>query len=448
MSAPPPIFVVGAPRSGTTLLSAMLGAHPAMSCGTETDFFHFLAQADLEALLAEDRWPEAAVDFLFSMVQAAEKRPVPENYGLSREAVAADLATRRPSVAAILEVVTEAPMAVKGAHRWVEKTPRHILHLETLRRTFPDALIVRILRDPRDVALSTVKTPWQWAARDLPGALLMWRFCDEAGERFLAHDTRSYTVRYEDLLREPEATLERLCAFLGEPYSPAMLETSRSYEAVNSIGERWKEKVGGRLDPTRAGVWESELSSEERRMADCLVGDLLRRHGYPLAGEPMGCAHLVPDAMALLKYPEVLDWLVQRGLRAGAEGGEEPAAALFFGEPDRDGWVHGGRWQRLVGVARLWRRLRGLHQGGVAVRWFGTGEQQRSGGVVNRLAGRAVRRHGEVVEVQRVVQGYKRWRHNLLHNPRLGQFDRELGQGSVSSTRREVGVSGDRARAR
>jgi hypothetical protein len=408
----------------------MLGAHPAMSCGTETDFFHFLAQADVGVLLATERWPEAAVDFLFSMVQAAQKRPVPENYGLSRSEVTAYLSRQRPSVAAILEAVTTPTMAAKGAHRWVEKTPRHILHLEAIRRAFPSAPIVRILRDPRDVALSTMKTPWQWAARDLPGALLMWRFCNAEGESFLAADRNTHTLRYETLLREPETTLADVCRFLGEPYSEAMLDTAASYSAVNSIGERWKEKVGGPLDPSRAGVWERELSAEEQRTADVLVGDLIRRHGYGPA-EGLRYAAVAPGLLTLLKYPEGLAWLVAEGLRVWRDGEEDAAAALFLGEPDCDGWVAGSRWHRLAGVARLRGRLRRLARRGATVRWFAAGGQETAAGAVNRLLGRAVRGCGTVEAAASPVAGYKAWRHNLRHNPRLGQFNRRDGEAAV-----------------
>ena len=430
VSGPPPVFVVGAPRSGTTLLSAMLGAHPAMSCGTETDFFHFLAQVDVGVLLAAGRWPEAAVDFLFSMVQAAQKRPVPENYGLSRSEVTAYLSRRRPSVAAILEAVTVPTMAAKGAHRWVEKTPRHILHLKVIRAAFPDAPIVRILRDPRDVALSTMKTPWQWAARDLPGALLMWRYCNEEGEPFFAADPNTHTLHYETLLREPEATLAEVCRFLGEPYSEAMLDTAASYSAVNSIGERWKEKVGGPLDPSRAGVWERELSPEQQRTADCLVGDLIRRFGYGPA-DGLRYAGVTPKPLALLKYPEALDWLVAEGLRVWRDRNEEAAAAIFLGEPDCDGWVIGSRWQRLAGVVRLRGRLHRLARRGAAVRWFATGGQQSAAGTVNRLLAGTMRGCGTVATVAPPVAGYKAWRHNLCHNPRLGQFNGRDGAAAV-----------------
>ena len=70
-----PIFVVGVPRSGTTLLAAMLGAHPRLVCGPETYFFQCLRDVDARALCRRSDWPKAAVDFLFSIRYVGESMP-------------------------------------------------------------------------------------------------------------------------------------------------------------------------------------------------------------------------------------------------------------------------------------------------------------------------------------------------------------------------------------
>jgi len=258
----------------------------------------------------------------------------------------------------------------------------------------------------------------------------MWRFCNEAGEPFFAADPNTHTLYYETLLREPEATLAEICRFLGEPYNEVMLDTAASYSAVNSIGERWKEKVGGPLDPSRAGVWRRELSSEQQRTADVLVGDLIGQHGYGSADGLRYCA-VAPDPLALLKYPDALAWLVAEGLRVWRDGEEPEAAALFLGEPDCDGWVAGSRWQRLAGVVRLRARLRCLVRCGATVRWFATADQQTAAGAINRLLGGAARRCGTVETVASSVSRYKAWGYNLRHNPRLGQFNRRDGKTSA-----------------
>ena len=101
-----------------------------------------------------------------------------------------------------------------GKARWVEKSPIHLLYLREVRRAFPRAPIVRIVRDPRDVALSLERVPW--GPDSVAGGLLLWRRFDEASRRFFATDPLTRTVSYERLVRDPALVLEELCEFLGE----------------------------------------------------------------------------------------------------------------------------------------------------------------------------------------------------------------------------------------
>src|SRR4051812_2800803 len=71
----PPIFIVGVPRSGTTLLSAMLGAHPRLVCGPETHFFHQFGRRDPRAFGRRADWPKVAIDYLYSIEHVGESIP-------------------------------------------------------------------------------------------------------------------------------------------------------------------------------------------------------------------------------------------------------------------------------------------------------------------------------------------------------------------------------------
>ena len=142
----PPIFIVGVPRSGTTLLAAMLGAHPRLACGPETHFFHYLP-ADADGLCRGDDWPRAAIDYLYSIRHVGES--IPANYGLTRPELTEALARKEPSVPSILSGMVEIYAGRNGKPRWVEKTPDHLPHVARIRRYYPDSPIVRILRDPR-----------------------------------------------------------------------------------------------------------------------------------------------------------------------------------------------------------------------------------------------------------------------------------------------------------
>src|SRR5262249_7583516 len=96
-----PIFVVGVPRSGTTLLAAMLSAPSRMERGPETPSFPQLARAPVPRLLRRSGWPDAAVGFLASLTLNGEK--VHDLFGLSTARIRDELAGRRPSISAMLE---------------------------------------------------------------------------------------------------------------------------------------------------------------------------------------------------------------------------------------------------------------------------------------------------------------------------------------------------------
>src|SRR5262249_35614363 len=153
-----PVFVVGVPRSGTTLLTALLGAHSRLSCSPESAFFAKLSKSNIDELLDSSHWPVRALDFLYSI--RIGDVPVPDRYAIPREALISYLKSRRPSPPAMLEALTQQYMIAVGKRRWVEKTPKHLVHASMIRRYYPHSPIIRIVRDPRDLALSLMSVPF------------------------------------------------------------------------------------------------------------------------------------------------------------------------------------------------------------------------------------------------------------------------------------------------
>ena len=123
-------------------------------------------------------------------------------FGLDIADVRAWLAKRPPSLATMLESLTVLHAAQAGKERWVEKTPRHLRMTSTIRQLWPDARIVRIVRDPRDVALSLAGMPF--AKDSLVGNLVRVDQDDRASRASIESDGSAMTLRYEDLVTEPE----------------------------------------------------------------------------------------------------------------------------------------------------------------------------------------------------------------------------------------------------
>lgn len=359
----PPIFIVGAPRSGTTLLAAMLAAHSRLSCGPETHFFRWLSNRDAGRLIQHDAWPARAAQFLesitFSNYKDATRTSVVDKYELSRDRVENYLRDRSPSIANILSSLTVPFMQDMGKARWIEKTPDHIEHVAQIRENFPDSPIVQILRDPRDVAVSLTKVPW--GAPSLLAGLFYWKRLYESSEEFFRRDPLAYILKYENLVTCPVDELRRLCQFIGEDFEEEMLDTSNSAKKLNSVKVSWKEKASQPLDASRLNVWRRELSAAENRLAEAFIGDKLEQLGYP--GEALfeQWGEIYPSQQLALKYEDSIGAIASKGIRFWKSPEEKTVPVkVYLGDPGADHWFKGNKLERTWRTAALIREIKKL----------------------------------------------------------------------------------------
>ena len=240
-------------------------------------------------------WPGPAVDFIASL--SNQGHPIVGLFDLTIDDVRTWLAERPPSIAAMLESLTVQHAERRGKVRWVEKTPRHLLEIPALRASWPDAYLVRIVRDPRDVALSLAAMPF--AGGTLVSNLVRIDADDRASRDAFDGDPRAITLRYEDLVTEPERELRRVCEAVGETFDPRMLDPRPAAGAVAGEHEWWKEGVTGPLDASRVGRWRREMPAAERRFAGVHLAGYLREHGYAEARTAEGSVAVVPVGTAV-----------------------------------------------------------------------------------------------------------------------------------------------------
>ncbi|PZD71752.1 hypothetical protein C1752_04447 [Acaryochloris thomasi RCC1774] len=253
-----PIFIVGAPRSGTTLLSALLSSHSRIACGPESHFFNKLASKEIDDAIQDDNWPNKAVSLLTSTKLSGQC--VYELFGLKSDDIRVYLTNRSPSLRVLLEALT-----VQHAHkldkvRWAEKTPNHLLCLPLIRSTFPGSPIIRIIRDPRDSAMSMRKLPW--ASQSILANCYLWDAWFSSSHEFCVRDEETLTIRYEDLILSPKTVLSKICCHIGESFEENMLDTSETARIVSSPNEFWKTQVADPLDLDRLYVWKRELPKQ------------------------------------------------------------------------------------------------------------------------------------------------------------------------------------------
>lgn len=290
---PPAPFVVGAPRSGTTMLRLMLDAHPELAIPPET---YFITKAQKAWRAAARRPGDDRVDAFLDAVTGHKRWP---DFHLDADEFRQRVEERRPKrlgegVRCFYEMYAEKI----GKPRWGDKTPFYVRKMDVIHRVLPEARFVHLIRDGRAVALS-IKDLW-FGPDTIEGCAEFWvARLDEARAR--ARDLPHYMeVIYEDLVRDPEPNLRRIAEFIEVPFDERMvrfyenvderiaLETPPEEEApdgrIVSTEERLKimENLKRPPDPSRIDRWKTEMSAEDLAKFEAIAGGRLRELGYPV----------------------------------------------------------------------------------------------------------------------------------------------------------------------
>jgi hypothetical protein len=240
-------FLIGCSRSGTTLLRAMLDAHPQLAVPPES---HFALAPDGRALR-----------------RALRREPWFRHWGIE----APDLGGLE--VADAVRAVFAAYAAAHGKPRYADKTPHYVSHLPLLGKRFPEARFVHVVRDGRDVALSLLEVPW--GPDDVEGAARHWRRRVLEGRDAGLGPDRYREVRYEALVADPERELRALAAWLELPYDAAMLDHRVPIVPYPEHHRRLA------LAPTRGlRDWRREMSAADAAWFEAVAGDALAELGY------------------------------------------------------------------------------------------------------------------------------------------------------------------------
>ncbi len=258
-------FIVGCPRSGTTLVQQALNRHPQIVIPTETKFFFFL--------LGRSLWR-----------QAKQVRRINDdlrvNLPIPIRRISTVVAARQ-----LYELMAESYLTRLGrcgVSHFGEKSPEHLRRLADIHRVFPQGRIILLYRDGRDVALSLSRVPWMHPDLYVNFAIWLWyhRWQLQAVQRSWSN---LLCVRYEDLVTEPERTFRTILNFLDLPYIPEVAAGSGNKEGVLEWEYPWKSQSFERISSARVGVWRRELSIEQIRILERWGGHALRSLGYELA---------------------------------------------------------------------------------------------------------------------------------------------------------------------
>lgn len=265
-----PIFVVGAPRSGTTLVRVVLDRHPDLHVGGETKvltkfraLFDEVGTDPSRLRLALERWEQEGG-------RAQPEAPTADELGvlLSGQHVTADL---------VLGAIVHFGSTAAGKPRGGEKTPDHFRQVDRILADFPDATVVWVLRDPRGVVASELTLPAKWASRDPDAIVRRWvrsvELLEQAIER---HGDRIQVVKYESWLEDPRSVLGALLEQLGLHWSEDVIESGAAPgDYRHGHSDPW-----GEPDPAGTERWRELLSRRDVALVEQVAHAAMTRMSY------------------------------------------------------------------------------------------------------------------------------------------------------------------------
>jgi hypothetical protein len=279
----PPVFIVGCPRSGTSYLYHLL-----LSAG---GFAEFRTQMNVFDVLEPIYGNLGVVKNKTKMIDEWLRTKAFGVSGLEADAIKAKVLSECESASDFLRIVMEEIARKQGVDRWIDSTPTNIPHLLRIKKDFPDAYVIHIIRDGRDVALSLDKRGWSrplpWdRARALLAAGLYWEWIVRKGQQFGSALQSDYLeVRYEDLVREPAETLRRVGDFLRHDLNYKRIQQA-GIGSVKIPLTSFKEEVErGQFAPIGRWKDKDKFPPDQLVWFESLVGDYLQQLGYALSGD-------------------------------------------------------------------------------------------------------------------------------------------------------------------
>jgi Sulfotransferase family len=267
--------VLGHVRSGTTMLRAMLDAHPELAIPPEAYGVAPIlrlgptAPCDIDEIVRR-----FGTDKYFADWQLPIER-------LETLRTDARVVTHADAVAGLYHLYA----AHHGKARYGDKTPSHTQDIELLATSFPQARFVHIVRDGRDVAASVLSL--DFGASEFAEASRRWKRKVLRGHRYglTLGPERYRMIHYEALVADPEAILRSVCEFFGFEFRSEMLSYNERAEQLLE-GVRDTGHIQGIRRPPTVGLrdWHVDLAPRQIAVFDEVAGDALDELGYPRSG--------------------------------------------------------------------------------------------------------------------------------------------------------------------
>ncbi len=268
------IYIVGVGRSGTSLLQSMLHAHSKLTSAPESHFFRSYLSKKGKTATFERKGSTEFRKILRNDKHFRRLELDPESFK-ALEGVTFSM----------VDLYTEINELLKSRNaksRLVDKDPRNLENISSINQHFPEAQIIHIIRDPRDVVFSKLKANWSsrrpyWLHAMIGEAQMKYGLKSARGLR----PTSYHQLRYEDLLEDPEGVLKGLCGFLDIAFEEGMLRfNDAAKDLVTKEEMQWKKET---LKPLMKGnrfKWKEFYSPFQLAVIEAIAKPTMLRFGY------------------------------------------------------------------------------------------------------------------------------------------------------------------------
>lgn len=275
----PPVFIVGCPRSGTSYLyHLLLSAGGFAELHTQMNVFDVLEPiyGDLRARQNKQRMLKEWLHTKAFQVS-----------GLNGEEIQAKVMAECRGASDFLRIVMEEIARSQGVDRWADSTPTNVPHMLRIKRDFPDAKFIHIIRDPRDLSLSLDKKGWSrplpWdKGNSLLAAGIYWEWIVRKGRKYGQQVGADYMeTRYEQLVQTPTVALAKIGGFLNCDLSYERIQSHRVGSIQNPLTSFKEDLKQGKFSPV--GRWREKFPPQQLARFEALIGTYMQELGYTLS---------------------------------------------------------------------------------------------------------------------------------------------------------------------
>lgn len=278
MSADGPVYITGLDRSGKTTMRAFLASHSRIAIpavGSNMWMYFYRRYGDLAVPANLDRCLDAMLRYKHVVFLQPDE-----------EAIREDFAGGPPTYARLFAIFLAHHARSEGKPRWGAQSGLEEQYADEMFDAYPGLRMIQMIRDPRDRYEASLEK-WPGGRGRAGGAAARWAYSVGHAERNLRRHGDSYlVVRFEDLVCDPTGQLQRVCAFLGEDFEPAMLDMPAATKQRHLLEQGSGE--GAILSAEWIGRHRGSVPSDEIRFLDTVLGRRMRRWGYAVDREDTG----------------------------------------------------------------------------------------------------------------------------------------------------------------